>query len=83
LDELHLGTVVKCKRRQENIKELVLNVPVVYMAQDIMILTWALSITRAIAPFEGLGPEIETFSGPEIATSEASAIWARKIQDFR
>ncbi len=28
--------------------------------------------------FEGLGPEIETFLGPEMAKSVASAIWAQK-----
>jgi hypothetical protein len=28
-------------------------------------------------------PEIETFLGPVMATSVASAIWAQKIQDFR
>ncbi len=31
--------------------------------------------------FEGMGPEIETFLGPEMATSElASAIWAQDLQ---
>ncbi len=29
-------------------------------------------------PLEGVGPEIETFLGPEMAKSEASAIWAQK-----
>jgi hypothetical protein len=28
--------------------------------------------------FEGMGPEIETFLGPEVETSAASAIWAQK-----
>jgi hypothetical protein len=28
--------------------------------------------------FEGVGPEIETFLGPEMGTSVASAIWAQK-----
>ncbi len=32
--------------------------------------------------FEGVGPEIETFLGPEMATSPASAIWAQKSQLF-
>ncbi len=47
------------------------NAPVVYMAQDVMILMRALSITR-------VGPEIETFLGSEMATSEVSAIWTQK-----
>jgi hypothetical protein len=29
-------------------------------------------------PLEGVGPEIETFLGPEMATSEASGIWGQK-----
>jgi|LakMenEpi03Aug12_release.lakeMendotaPanAssembly.Ray.scaffolds.fasta_scaffold5419353_1 hypothetical protein len=32
--------------------------------------------------WKGWALEIETFFGPEIAMSEASAIWAQKIQDF-
>jgi hypothetical protein len=31
-----------------------------------------------LGTFEGVGPEIETFLGPEMATSAASAIWAQK-----
>ncbi len=57
-----------------------INVPVVYVARDVIILMRALSITRAL---EGVGPEIENFLGPEMATSEVSAIWAQKSQDFR
>ncbi len=30
-----------------------------------------------------MGPEIENFLGPEMATSEASAIGAKKNRDFR
>jgi hypothetical protein len=30
-------------------------------------------------PLEGVGPENWDFLGPEMATSEASAIWAQKI----
>jgi hypothetical protein len=34
--------------------------------------------------WEGVGPwKIETFLGPEMATSEASAIWAQKSLDER
>jgi hypothetical protein len=32
---------------------------------------------------ERVGPEIETFLGPEMATSEASSIWAQKVEIFR
>jgi hypothetical protein len=32
---------------------------------------------------KGVGPEIETFLGPEMATIAASAIWAQKSRDFR
>ncbi len=28
-----------------------------------------------------MGPEIETFFGPEMATSAASAVWAQKSRD--
>ncbi len=31
-----------------------------------------------LGTFEGVGPEIGTFLGPEMATSAASAIWAQK-----
>ncbi len=34
-------------------------------------------------PLEGVGPENRDFFGPEIATSEASAIWAQKSRDFQ
>jgi hypothetical protein len=39
-----------------------------------MILMYATSISRAM--------KIKTFLGPEMATSEASAIWTQKSQDF-
>ncbi len=29
---------------------------------------------------EGVDPEIETFLGPEMATLEASVIWAQKVE---
>jgi hypothetical protein len=31
---------------------------------------------------EGVGPEIETFLGTKMATSEASAIWGPQNRDF-
>jgi hypothetical protein len=34
-------------------------------------------------PLEGVGPENRDFFGPEMATSEASAIWAQKSRDFQ
>jgi hypothetical protein len=36
---------------------------------------WEKSITGGAF---GVGPEIDTFLGPEMATSVASAIWAQK-----
>ncbi len=32
--------------------------------------------------FEGVGPEIETFLGPEMGTSVASAIRAQKVKRY-
>jgi hypothetical protein len=32
---------------------------------------------------EGVGYEIETFLGPEMALSDASAIWAKKVEISR
>ncbi len=34
-------------------------------------------------PLEGVDPENEDFLGPEMAMSEASAIWAQKSLDFQ
>jgi hypothetical protein len=59
------------------------NVPVVYMALDVMILIQAIFITRAIGWGLGVGPGNRDFSGPEMASSEASAIWAQKSRDGR
>ncbi len=51
------------------------NVPVVNMARYVMVLLLrrATSLRGAL---EGVGPENQDFLGPEMATSEASAIWA-------
>jgi hypothetical protein len=54
---------------------ITINVPVVYMGRYIMVLMRATSLQRAL---EGVGPENQDFLGPEMATSEASAIWAQK-----
>jgi hypothetical protein len=48
---------------------LTINVPVVYMARNIMVLRRAKSITRGTG--RGWTPEIKTFLGPEMATSDA------------
>jgi hypothetical protein len=37
------------------------------MVRDVMIL---MGVNRFRGPLEGVGPEIETFFGPEMATSE-------------
>ncbi len=56
---------------------LTINLSVVYMAQDVMNLMRATSITRAIGRGGGV-LKIETlFLGAELAASEASAIWAQ------
>jgi hypothetical protein len=49
---------------------ITINVPVVFMAREVMILRRAMFIIRAL--------KIESFLGPEMATSEANAIWAQK-----
>ncbi len=56
---------------------ITINVPVVHIARNVMILIQEIFITRAM---EVVGPEIETFLGPDMATSEASVIWAQTIQ---
>ncbi len=43
-----------------------------------MVLRSATSLRGAL---EGVGPENRDFLGPEMATSEASAIWAQKSRD--
>ncbi len=53
------------------------NVPVVYMAQYVMVL----SVQHHYeGNWKGWALKTATFLGPEMATSEASAIWAQKIQ---
>ncbi len=59
---------------------LTINVPVVYMAWDVMIFMMENPVR---GPLEGVGPEIKTFWGPEMAMSEASTIWAQKSRDFQ
>jgi hypothetical protein len=51
-----------------------INVPIVYMARGVMLLMRAISITRAI----GIGRNRD-FLGPEMARSEASVIWVKKV----
>ncbi len=54
---------------------ITINVPVVYMARDVMILMRENSFR---GHWKGWVLKIETLSGPEMATSEVSAIWAQK-----
>jgi hypothetical protein len=49
-------------------KIVTINVPVVYMGRDVWI--W-MGGNPYRGPFEGVGPGIETFLGPEIKTSAA------------
>jgi hypothetical protein len=49
------------------------------MAWDVMVLCGQYPLQ---GPLEGLGPEIETFLGPEMATSEASANWVHKSTKY-
>jgi hypothetical protein len=54
-----------------------INVPVVYVARDVLILMRATSIARAIGR---VCPENRDFLDPELATSEASAIWVCNLE---
>ncbi len=49
---------------------ITINVPVVYMAMDVMIWMRANSLQGQL---EGVGPKNWDFLGPEMATSEASS----------
>ncbi len=53
---------------------LTINVPVVYMAREVMILIRANPLQGSL---KGVGPENLTFLGPEMASSESSALWAQ------
>jgi hypothetical protein len=52
-----------------------INLPVVHMEWDVMIL---ILIFHYKSHWKGWSLKIETFLGPEMATSESSAIWAQK-----
>ncbi len=54
--------------------DVTINVPVVYIARDIMILMQANPLQR---PLEGVGPENQDFLGPERPKTKASDIWAQ------
>ncbi len=60
---------------------LTINVPVVYMAQYVMVRNEAGKIHYE-GHLKGWALELKTFLGPEMATSEASAIWAQKSQKY-
>jgi hypothetical protein len=49
-------------------KKLPINVPVVYMARDVMILMRAIPFR---GPLEGVGPESRDFLGPEMVTTSS------------
>ncbi len=55
---------------------MILQVPVVYLARDLMFLIWANSLQ---GPLEGMGTENQDFWGPEMATSEVCR-WFRFAQ---
>jgi hypothetical protein len=55
--------------------KLTINVPVVYMARNVMILMRENPFRGSL---EGVGPENRDFLGPEMAMREASAIWTQK-----
>ncbi len=57
--------------RPKKASKLTINVPVVYMARDVIILMRANPFR---GPLEGVGPENRDFLGPEMTTSEVSAI---------
>ncbi len=61
-------------------ERVTITVPVVYMARDIIIL---MRENPFRGHWKGWALKIETFLGLEMAKSEASAIWARKGQDFQ
>ena len=52
--------------------------PLIYTAQYVMVLMKASPLR---GPFEGVGPEFETFLGHEMANSEASAILPKKVEN--
>ncbi len=56
-------------------EKITINVPVVFMAQYVMVLRSATALRGAL---EGMGPENQDFFGPSNGTSKASAIWAKK-----
>jgi hypothetical protein len=70
-----LSAVAACrnlKSKKTIQRSVTINVPVVYMAPDIMILMGEIHFE---GHWKGWALKIETSLGPEIATSEANAIW--------
>ncbi len=55
-------------RRGKDDRKLTINVPVVYMARDVMIL---MGENPFLGPLEGVGPENRDFLGPEMTTAKA------------
>jgi hypothetical protein len=58
-----------------------LTVPIVYCIWRVMIFMGVK--IHFEGHWKGWALKIETFLGPEMATSEASAIWAQKSRDFQ
>jgi hypothetical protein len=77
-----LGSRVKVKKLQEEeiLTIYVRTVPFVYMARDGVMIFMRENTFRG--PLEGVDPENRAFLGPEMATSEASAIWTQKKSKF-
>ncbi len=63
------------------VTEKTINVHVVYMARYVIVLRRTVQ-HHYEGHWKGWALKIETFLGPEMATSEASAIWAQKSRDF-
>jgi hypothetical protein len=66
-----------CMNREGTIT---INVPVVYMAQDVMTL---MGENPFRGQLEGVGPENQDFFGPEMGKREARAILTQKSWDFQ
>ncbi len=70
------------ERRGVREDDVTINAPVIYMAQDIMILCRQIHYK---GHWKGWALKIETFLGPERTKNEASDIWAHvmaRVMDF-
>jgi hypothetical protein len=71
---------MQTKKNLDHKRHITINVTVVYMVRDVLILMGKIHFEGHY--WEGWALKIETFLGPEMATSEASVIWAQKIEIF-